>query len=239
LTETVATEEAAILAAAEAKVAEMKAPGTFDLANALKGASYPTEAVSIFLNGELAHELNINYDRIAELAQEALKYSAANQGSMTDGPEKEPIDAEIAEIEAENLELLEEIRKSVLTFQLRGVAPKQWKLIIKKWQRKMKSEFDLPAEQAEAEEWANAKIDAELVAKATVKITDAEGNEDAGAVSQETAEELQGTVLQSEWQKLLGAANNLTFANGLFAQAIAADADFLSKSSLEQINAGI
>jgi len=225
--------------AAKAKVEELKAPGKFDLANALKGASYPTEAVSIFLNGELAHELNINYDRIAELAQEALQYKAGNNGGMADGPEKEPLDAEIAELEATNRELLAEIAKSVLTFQLRGVAPAQWKLIIKKWQREMKKHFTLPEEQLEAEEWANAQIDAELVAKATIKVTDADGDEDAGAVSQETALELAGTVLQSEWQKLLGAANNLTFANGLFAQAIAADADFLSKSSLEQISAGI
>jgi hypothetical protein len=233
------TEEAAALKAAEAKVAELKAPGVFDLSKALKGASYPTEAVTVFLDGERAHELNINYDKIAELAQEGLQYSAANQGSMVDGPEKEPIDAEIAALEAENLELLKEITSSALTFQLRGVAPKQWKLIIKKWQKEMKKSFNLPEDQAEAEEWANAKIDAELVSKATVKITDAEGNEDDGAVTQETAEELQDTLLQSEWAKLLGAANNLTFANGLFAQAIAADADFLSKSSLEQINAGI
>jgi hypothetical protein len=224
---------------AKAKAEELKAPGKFDLSSALKGATYPTEAVSIFIDGETAHELNINYDRIAELAQEGLQYKAGNNGGMADGPEKEPIDAEIAELEAENLEHLEKLRKSILTFQLRGVAPKQWKLIIKKWQREMKKNFDLPEEQAEAEEWANAKIDAELVAKATIKITDADGDEDAGAVSLDTAEELQDTLLQSEWAKLLGAANNLTFANGLFAQAIAADADFLSKSSLEQINAGI
>ena len=224
---------------AEAKAEELKAPGTFDLGTALKGASYPTEAVSIFLNGELAHELNINYDTIAELAQEALQYKAGTNGGMADGPEKEPLDAEIAELEAKNRALVGEIAKSVLTFQLRGVAPEQWKLIIKKWQRAMKKEFNLPEEQVEAEEWANAKIDAELVAKATIKITNAEGAEDASALTVEKSEQLAGTVLQSEWQKLLGAANNLTFANGLFAQAIAADADFLSKSSLEQINAGI
>lgn len=227
------------IAAAQAKVEELKAPGTFNLSSALKGASYPTEAVSVFINGEAAHELNINYDRISELTQEGLQYRAGNNGGMADGPELAPIEAEIAEVEAANAELLKEVVSSALKFQLRGVAPKQWKLIIKKWQREMKKHFDLPAEQDEAEEWANAKIDAELVSKATVKITDAEGNEDAGAVTQETAEELQETLLQSEWTKLLGAANNLTFANGLFAQAIAADADFLSKSSLEQISAGI
>jgi ferritin-like protein len=225
--------------AAKAKAEELKAPGKFDLGDALKGASYPTEAVSIFLNGELAHELNINYDRIAELAQEALQYKAGNNGGMADGPEKEPLDAEIAELEATNRELLAEISKSVLKFQLRGVAPEQWKLIIKKWQREMKKHFTLPEEQLEAEEWANAKIDAELVAKATIKITNAEGAEDTSALTVEKSEQLAATVLQSEWAKLLGAANNLTFANGLFAQAIAADADFLSKSSLEQISAGI
>jgi hypothetical protein len=55
----------------------------------------------------------------------------------------------------------------------------------------------------------------------------------------ETVEELQGSVLQSEFAKLLDAANNMTFANGLFSNAIAADADFLSKPSAEQTNADI
>lgn len=225
--------------AAAAKVEELKAPGKFDLGTALRGASYPTEEVSIFLNGELAHELNVNYDKIAELAQEALQYKAGTNGGMADSPEKAPLDEEIADLEQANRELIAEIASSVLTFKLRGVAPKQWRLIIKKWQREMKKQFTLPDEQAEAEEWANSMIDAELVAKATIKITDAKGDEDSSALTVEGAEELFGAVLQSEWAKLLGAANNLTFANGLFAQAIAADADFLSKSSLEQINAGI
>lgn len=226
-------------AAALKIVEEMKSPGKFDLGNALKKASYPVDDVTIFLDGEKAHELNINYDKVAELGFEAAGYSASNTGSITDAPEKEAIDAQIAELEEDQKRILGEIGASALTFRVRGVAPEQWRLIIAKWQREMRKQFDILTQEEEAATWANAKIDTELVSKAIVKITDADGNEDAGAIKHETAENLRGTVLESEWSKLLNAANSLTFANGLFNQVIAQDADFLSKRSPAPTSAGI
>lgn len=229
------TKEAEALAIVE----DLKSPGKFDLGSALRNTSYPSDDVTVYIDGQKAHELNVNYDEIAELSQEALKYTAANQGSMTDGPEKEVLDAQVAVLEERQKEILREIAASALTFRIRGVAPAQWRLIIKKWQREMRKNFNIVEDQAEAEEWANEKIDAELVSKAIVKVIDADGDEDDAAITQEVAESLRDTVLQSEWTKLLGAANSLTFANGLFNQVIAADADFLSKSSADRTSAGI
>jgi hypothetical protein len=219
---------------AEAKAEEMKAEGTFDLASALKGTSYPTDDASIFLDGESAHALNMALNEIAELGFRSAGLTAEKNGGITDDPEKEEIDAQIAELEAEQRELIAAVSESRLTFKLRGVAPKAWKLIIKSWNRKSKAEAkEHGMDEEERVDWANDKINAELIAKSIVSITDAKGNVQKGAVKIETVEDLQGSVLQSEFAKLLDTANSLTFANGLFANAIAADADFLSKLSAD------
>lgn len=227
------------VAAAEALVVEAKQPGKFDLGSALKKASYPTDDVSIYLDGQKAHEYNVLVDEISELNFKAVTYSAANTGGMTDAPEKEAIDEEIAELEEQQKAILAEIAKSTLTFRMRGCAPEQWRLIIKKWQREGKKNFkDSDATEAEISEWVNERIDQEIIAKTIVKITDAEGNEDDGAVKLETVADLHGAIFQSEWTKLLNASNTLTFANNLFDQVIAQDADFLSKYLAGQTNDG-
>jgi hypothetical protein len=224
----------------EAKVEELKSEESFDLASALKGTSYPTDDVTIFIDGEAAHELNMVLAEITELGYESAKHTAGENGSIADSPEKEEIDKQIAELEEQQKELIAKVLESALTFKLRGVAPKAWKLIIKSWQRKSKAHAkEEGLDEEERIDWANEKINAELIAKATVSITNAEGATQKGGVKVETVEELQGSVLQSEFAKLLDAANNLTFANGLFSNAIAADADFLSKLSADPASVDI
>lgn len=224
----------------EAKAEELKAEGTFDLASALKGTSYPTDDVTVFLDGEAAHELNMVLAEISELGFESAKYSTEATGGITEAPEKEAIDEQIKELEARQKELIAEVLESALTFRIRGLAPKVWKLIIKSWNRKSKAHAkENGLDEEERVDWANDKINAELISKTIVQITDASGNVQKGAVKIETVEELQETVLQSEFAKLLDTANNMTFANGLFTNAIAADADFLSKPSAETASADI
>lgn len=218
--------------AAKAKAEELKSEESFDLAEVLKGASYPTDDVSIFLDGAKAHELNMVLDEISELSRQALDYTAGNNGGMTDSPEKEELDEQIEELELRQKALIADVLKSRLTFTIRGAAPEQWKLIIKKWTRKSKKADDIEDEQ-ERIDWANEKIDAELLSKTVVKIVDSNGKAQKGAVSMETIENLRGTVLQSEFAKLLETSNTMTFANGLFHNTIAADADFLSKPSAD------
>lgn len=224
--------------AVEAKVEELKGEESFDLADVLKGASYPTDEVSIFLNGEKAHELNANLEEISELSRQALQYTAGNNGGVADSPEKEDLDEQISELEIRQRLLIADVLKSRLTFTVRGAAPEQWKLIIKKWTRKSKKAEDIEDEQ-ERIDWANEKIDAELLAKTIVKIVDANGKVQKSGITQEKIESLRGTVLQSEFAKLLEAANTLTFANGLFHNAIASDSAFLSEHSAVLDNAGI
>lgn len=227
-----------LVEAANAKVEELKAEESFDLADVLKGASYPTDEVSIFLDGEKAHELNVVLDEISELARQAVQYTAGQNGGVADSPEKEELDEQIEELEVRQKQLIADVLKSRLTFTVRGAAPEQWKLIIKKWTRKSKKAADIEDEQ-ERIDWANEKIDAELLSKTIVKIVTADGKVQNSGITQEKVEALRGTVLQSEFAKLQEAANALTFANGLFHNAIASDADFLSQHSAALANAGI
>jgi len=216
--------------AVEAKVEELKSEESFDLSAALKGVSYPTDDVSIFLDGEAAHEYNMALHEIAELGHESAKLAAAENGGITDSPEKEEVDAQIAELEARSAELLKQLAASRLTFTIRGAAPKQWKLIIKQWKRKgAKLEDDTVENEEERAEWISHKVDCDLLSKCIVKTTNAKGQVNKEAVSLEFIEELRASILESEWYKLQEAMNTLTFANGLFQQAIASDADFLSK----------
>lgn len=219
---------------AETKAEEMKAEGTFDLASALKGTSYPTDDATIFLDGEAAHELNMVLAEISELGFKSAELGAEKSGGIVDAPEKVEVDEQIEALEVRQKELIKEVLESALIFKLRGLAPKAWKLIIKSWNRKSKAfAKENGLDEEERVDWANDKINQELISKSIVQITDAKGNVQKGAVKIETVEELQDSVLQSEFAKLLDTANNMTFANGLFANAIAADADFLSKLSAD------
>ena len=214
--------------AVAAKVEELKGEESFDLSATLKGTSYPTDDVTVFLNGEKAHELNTVLNEISELGFESAKYSAEATGGMTDAPEKEEIDKQIEALEVRQKELIAEITGSALTFKLRGAAPEIWKIIIKRWKRKAKKEEGLEDDQ-ERQEWAGEKIDDDLLSTCIVQVTNAKGQVNKGAYKLEQAEEIRNRLLESEYAKIIDAVNVLTFANTVFHNAIAADADFLSK----------
>jgi len=214
-----------------AVVEEMKADETFDLVEALNEVTYPTGAVKVYLDAAGAEELNELLANKAELAREALKFSAEAQGSMTDAPEKVAIDEEIAALEAREKELIERVSNSALTFHMRGVAPELWRILVKEVRRKNKADKNATQEEKEeAQETQLLKLDMELVAKAIIKVTNAKGVSDERAFKVETVEKLHDKLLQSEWERVLDKANTLTFANSVFHNVKAADADFLSLS---------
>jgi len=211
----------------------MKSVGKFDLSAALKKTSYPTQDVTVYLDGHKAHELNVLLDEVSELEHKAVGYSALAQGSMVDAPEKEGIEAEIAELKAREVELIKEIRDSALTFSLRGLAPEQWRIIDKEARRKIKPATKSEDDVLEAQIDRNKAVNIEIVATGTVKITDAQGNEDTSALTVKTAEQLFNKLIEPEWLKLQDTIQNLTFANTLFQNVAMQDADFLSKSSAD------
>ena len=215
-------------------VAEMKSVGKFDLSAALKKTSYPTQDVTVYLDGYTAHELNELLDEVSELEHKAVGYSALAQGSMTDAPEKEDIEAEIAALKARELELIKEISASALTFSLRGLAPAQWRLIDKEARRKVKAASKSEDDVLEAQIERNKLVNIEIVAKGIVKVTDANGDVSEGAITLKAAEDMFDALLEPEWLKLQDTIQNLTFANTVFQNVSMQDADFLSKPSADQ-----
>jgi len=140
------------------------------------------------------------------------------------------VDAEIEELHAKELVLIGEIRDSALTFHMRGLAPEQWRMIIKTWERKIKPATKSEDDIQDATNNRNRKINAEIIGTSVVKVVNAKGGTSKGAITTEAAEKLYDVLLESEYQRLLAQANQLTFTNSLFHNMIAADADFLSES---------
>lgn len=214
-----------------AVVEEMKADETFDLVEALNEVTYPTGKVKVYLDANGAEELNEVLAEISELSREALKYSAEAQGSMVDAPEKETIDAEIAVLQEREKVLIEKVSGSALTFTMRGVAPELWRILVKEVKRKNKPASNASeSEREEAQEVMLEKLDDELVSKAIIRVTNSKGATDERAFKVETVAALRGKLLQTEWERVLDKANTLTFANAVFHNVKAADADFLSLS---------
>lgn len=217
----------------EAYVEELKSEESFDLSAALRKASYPTDDVKVYLDGEKAYELEALLTEVSQLGYDSVARSAAALDQMVDDPEKEVIDAKIEERNAKVKETIEAIADSALTFKLRGIAPKQWRLIAESWERKIRPESKGELDVLEADRARDKKINAEIIATSTVQITNAQGKVRKGATTVEQIEDLYDTLIPEEFQKLLDKANVLTFANGQFHNVIASDADFLSKPSAD------
>lgn len=215
-------------------VAELKSEAVFDLRSALNKTSYPTEDVTIYLDGDATHERNVVLDTIAELTIKSESLSAHANGGIADDPEKETVDAMIANLEARAAELLEQVKSSSLTFKMRGLAPVVWRLLDKEARRKIKPLTKSDDDELEAQIERNEYVNIGLVAKGAVSITNAAGATDSGVLKHESAQHLYDTILESEWNKLKGAIDNLTFAHTIFQNVAMQDADFLSKSSADQ-----
>lgn len=209
---------------------ELKNPETFDLNAALSGVTRPKDDITIYTDGERAHQLEEVLTSISVLGQEKAQLPPA--GGITGNPRADEIDNEIKELEEVSALLIQEIRDSALTFHLRGLAPKQTRLIVKSWDKKIKPESKSPTEEElqEVNENRLEKINAELIAKCTYKVVKGDGSEFTGALSIETVENLRDEISSGEYQRLVNVSNSLTVGHGLFNNMIASDADFLSKS---------
>lgn len=215
-------------------VEDMKSAAKFDLRSALTKVSYPTQDVTVYLEGHKAHEINVILDEIADLEAEAETLTAKAQGTITDAPEHEGVLTKIAALQEQEKALLAEIKESALTFTLRGVAPAVWRIIDKEARRKIKPQTNSEDDQLEAQLERNKYVNIELVSKGTVKITNSEGIVDSSALTSEVAEQLFDGLLETEWLKLQEGIQNLTFAHTLFQNVAMQDADFLSKPSADQ-----
>lgn len=247
----------------ETYLEEAKSPKTFNARKAVNQTTYPVDKVEVYADAEAAHAISIlandaakarhHADTIHAKAYERALEIAIGNASVESDPEAE------AEAEAHNkadyikasneAELLEtklaaelaELDKTVLTFHLRGLAPKQWRLIHSLGRKEIKEpvrkhfekgedgDEEFQTEIVERNIARNAWINNSCIASAIIKVENRDGEVDTSVWSVEDVANVYDTYLESEYEKLKATMESLTFANNLFQFAIQQDADFLPK----------
>ncbi len=185
-------------------VENAQSQGVFNLSEVIKGRGYPTKEVTIYLDAEAAFELS-------ELNDEMMGYF---DETLT------------ADLEKKAEGLVEKIKKSAITFVMRGVSQKMVENVIKKVNEKI-TPPDNRREFSENEEWIKLYI-ASLVALNIVKAIDANGNVDERQYSAEEMLELRELMSADAWNSIVETMQKLTLASGYFEQLT--DAGFLPRS---------
>lgn len=215
----------------ESAVEELKAPEKFDLADVLaQKVKYPHREVTVYLDAELAQQAYDKADEIADLNLEKAGIVDEADGTIT-GPDTTEVDAKIEAKTEELRKLVAEVEEGALTFDMRGVPPKLWRVIDATWRREIKPDSKDDEETAREKNIArNEKVNIDLVRNAITKITTSDGKTIEGLPPFDQVQALFDSLMETEWEKLRVMAESLTFANELFS-AVSADADFLPKSS--------
>lgn len=185
-------------------VNEAQKRGKFNLADAIKGRAFPEKSVDVYLDANSAMEL--------EAVNEELKYLSG----LSDATEYNKLDA-VAQ------ELAEKIKKSKLTFHMRGVGQAEVEAAVKaadELHPDTNEEQDNP-------EWVKYYL-SRLIAANIVKVTDADGNEDDSKFTVEEMMELRGVIPIDSWAVLVDTMQKLTLATSYFSAVT--DAGFLPKS---------
>lgn len=186
-----------------ALVKEAHSKKVFNLSEVIKGRGYPTKDATIYLDADAAF-------RLAEIDDELNNY----------------IEDDLREkLDAEAKELAELVKKSALTFTMRGVSQKIVEDIMKKANEKYPNREDENSEDGQL--WLRYYISA-LIASNLIRVTDADGGVDEHVFTPEEIMELRDTIAQDSWGVLVETMQRLTLASGYFEQLT--DAGFLPKS---------
>jgi sialic acid synthase SpsE len=182
--------------------AEAQSKKVFNLSDAIKGRSYPQKDVVIHLDDEAALELVELNDKMSYITDVS----------------------ELAKLETEAKKLSDTIKKSAITFKMRGVSQDAIELVLKKMNEKYKVKGTSGTENPE---WMRDYITS-LVSLNIVSVVDAFGSEDSTQFDFEKTEELRRNIPAAEWGKLVEMMQKLTLAGGYFDQLT--DAGFLQRS---------
>jgi hypothetical protein len=187
------------------KIAESaQSQGVFNLSEVVKGRGYPTKEATIYLDGAAAFEL-------AEL-NDIMKYDFDGDSMI--------------ENENKAKEIAERIKKSAITFVMRGVSQKIVEDTIKQTNLKYPPEAGRN-EASDNPEWVKYYI-ASLIAQNIVKVIDANGNVDDHVYTAEEMLDIRESIATDSWNTLVENMQKLTLASGYFEQLT--DAGFLPKS---------
>lgn len=182
-------------------VKEAQAKGVFNLSEVIKGRGFPTKDVTIYLDAESAFQL-------AEVDQEMNDFLDADYR---------------AELDAKAQELAAKIRKSALTFTMRGVSQK----IVDKVMKEANEKHPRDDANGNNPEWVKFYVSS-LVAQNIIRVTDAEGNVDEHIFTVDEIYSLRDEITRDAWDVLADTMQKLTLASGYFEQLT--DAGFLPKS---------
>lgn len=185
-------------------VEDARAQGVFNLSEVIKGRGYPSKEVTIYLDADAAFQLS-------ELNDQMIFYVD---------------DDKAEEFEKKVEELVARIKKSAITFIMRGVSQKMVETTIDKVNEKI-APPEGRREYSENDEWLKLYI-ASLVALNIVKVLDADGNVDSHQYSAEEVLELRQSLTQDSWNMIVETMQKLTLASGYFEHAM--DSGFLPKS---------
>ena len=192
---------------------------------------------------------------LANLLAEEKALKADSSGGITDDPEIEVVQGKIAkhkkettagvkkrekaikERTDEGARLILTVRESSLKFKLRGLIPKQFELIISKWERKFKepargdfeNETDWQHTFNEKLKARNRAIQVDQIRTSIVSVTGSDGVEHGGGWTYQEGSDLWDELDRSEKDKLGSMSANLSFALTLFDRVATEDADFLPK----------
>lgn len=203
---------------------EIKNPESFNLGEFITGkVKYPTRDASVVLDRDTIYRARQIADEIADTDE--AKRDAALEALAPDPA----FDEKLAQLKEQLQAVLDEAKASTLTFTMRGVAPKVWRIADKKLRMNHKAKQGATEEEKiELDIAFRSAINIEIVWAATVEVTDPNGNK--VKPSKEEITSLADNLDEHEWVKLVDMANSLTFEIANLDDAIGSDADFLSMS---------
>jgi hypothetical protein len=185
-------------------VTEAQKRGKFSLADAIKGRAFPEKSVDVYLDANSAMQL----EEINKELNDLIKLGKTE---------------EYDKLELVAQQLAQQIKDSKLTFHMRGVGQAEVEAAVKKADELYPSND----EGEDNPDWIKYYL-SHLIAANIVKVTDADGNEDATKFTPEEMIELRGIVPVDSWGVLVETMQKLTLATSYFSAAT--DAGFLPKS---------
>lgn len=211
---------------AEKSVTEevLESPESFDFNAFITGnVSYPTREAKVVLNRAVVLQAR-------ELAEEIADVDAEkSEAQLTDLAPSPEYDEKLEALKTQLEEVLAKAEQASLTFVLRGVPPKVWKVADKALRQKFKKQKNLTEdERIELDIKFQEEINADIVHKCTVEVIDPHGAK--SNPKKADIEKLAGMLDQHEWEKLVSLANQLTFEISNLDDAIGTNSDFLPKS---------
>lgn len=179
--------------------------GKFNLADAIKGRSYPEKAVDVYIDAGAAFELNEINQRMQEIAD--------GDGEMS----------EYDELRKKADEVTQRILDSKLTFHMRGTSQK----VVERVTEEANKLYPPEDQDTDNPNWIRYYLCA-LIAENIFKVTDSDGNEDTSKFTVNDIIELRSAIPIDAWEVLIETMQQLTLANSYF-DAVT-DAGFLPKS---------